>query len=334
MNYIATWFYKESKDEASFYPQGGGKGDSPLLHSIYMQIQVPFFVTFRHFNPDAHLLFFTNLEVSMLPPFLQEAFRRLKVKVITRPYQNRPPKGWYSAWQNQFYIYDIFQEMESRMKTDDCLLVCDADCICIKPLTELFQTTRSMGSALYELQYAPTQVINGTTLKKMEAFYTSCYGKQPSSPIRYYGGEFIALRKDNIQALNQALPSLWEYNLKQTGVENLRLCEEAHVLSLLAERLSFRNSHANRYVKRMWTNPHFRNITSGDEELPVWHLPYEKKRGLYYLYRYFTKLTYTLGDEAEFLRRAQYYNGIPHRSFRKRLKDRITVTIRKLFALC
>ena len=127
---------------------------------------------------------------------------------------------------------------------------------------------------------------------------------------------------------------LWEYNLKQTGVDNLRLCEEAHVLSLLAERLSFRNSHANRYVKRMWTNPHFRNITSGDEELPVWHLPYEKKRGLYYLYRYFTKLTYTLGDEAEFLRRAQYYNGIPHRSSRKRLKDRITVTIRKLFALC
>lgn len=41
-NYIATWFYKENKDEASFYPQGGGRGDSPLLHSIYMQIQVPF----------------------------------------------------------------------------------------------------------------------------------------------------------------------------------------------------------------------------------------------------------------------------------------------------
>ena len=34
MNYIATWFYKESKDEASFYPQGGGKGElsSASLH--------------------------------------------------------------------------------------------------------------------------------------------------------------------------------------------------------------------------------------------------------------------------------------------------------------
>lgn len=40
--YIATWFYKESADEASFYPQAGQRGDSVLTHSIYMQIQVPF----------------------------------------------------------------------------------------------------------------------------------------------------------------------------------------------------------------------------------------------------------------------------------------------------
>ena len=45
-NYIATWGYKESKEDASFYPQAGKRGDSALVHSIYMQIQVPFFTTF------------------------------------------------------------------------------------------------------------------------------------------------------------------------------------------------------------------------------------------------------------------------------------------------
>ena len=50
-NYIATWFYKESKEDASFYPQAGKRGDSALVHSIYMQIQVPFFTTFRHYHP-------------------------------------------------------------------------------------------------------------------------------------------------------------------------------------------------------------------------------------------------------------------------------------------
>ena len=61
-DYIATWFYRESADEASFYPQMGQKGDSALVHSVYMQIQVPFFRTFRHYNPAARLLFFTNLK--------------------------------------------------------------------------------------------------------------------------------------------------------------------------------------------------------------------------------------------------------------------------------
>ena len=34
-NYIATWFYRESHEEASYYPQAGGRGDSALLHSVY-----------------------------------------------------------------------------------------------------------------------------------------------------------------------------------------------------------------------------------------------------------------------------------------------------------
>lgn len=331
MDYIATWFYKESKDEASFYPQAGGKGDSPLLHSVYMQIQVPFFVTFRHFNPNARLLFFTNLETSMLPPFLQEAFRTLEVEVITRPYRNRPPKGWYSAWQNQFYIYDIFQEMEARMQADDSLLICDADCICRTPLAGLFEAVRQTGSALYELHHDPKQHINGTTLEQMEQLYTACYGKRPSAPLYYYGGEFIALRKDKIQELNRAFPKLWQYNISRTAPEAPRLCEEAHVLSLLAEHLSFRNDLANRYMKRMWTNPHFRTVVPGDENFPVWHLPYEKKRGLYYLYRYFTRQGYRLGNEPEFLKRAQAYNGIPHRSLKKACKDRIVTLMQRLF---
>ena len=100
-DYIATWFYRESADEASFYPQMGQKGDSALVHSVYMQIQVPFFRTFRHYNPAARLLFFTNLKREGLPRFLLELFDELSVETVTLPYTRRPPKGWYEAWQNQ-----------------------------------------------------------------------------------------------------------------------------------------------------------------------------------------------------------------------------------------
>ena len=79
MNYIITWFYRESADEASFYPQMGQRGDSALVHSVYMQIQVPFFRTFRHYNPKAWLLFFTNLRREGLPRFLLGLFDELGV---------------------------------------------------------------------------------------------------------------------------------------------------------------------------------------------------------------------------------------------------------------
>ena len=121
MNYIATWFYRESADEASFYPQMGQRGDSALVHSVYMQIQVPFFRTFRHYNPAARLLFFTNLRRDALPRFLLDLFDELGVETVTLPYTRRPPKGWYGAWQNQFYLYDILGWMGGRMKADDAM---------------------------------------------------------------------------------------------------------------------------------------------------------------------------------------------------------------------
>lgn len=92
-DYIATWFYRESADEASFYPQMGQKGDSALVHSVYMQIQVPFFRTFRHYNPAARLLFFTNLKREGLPRFLLELFDELSVETVTLPLYTASAEG-------------------------------------------------------------------------------------------------------------------------------------------------------------------------------------------------------------------------------------------------
>ena len=328
MNYIATWFYRESADEASFYPQMGQRGDSALVHSVYMQIQVPFFRTFRHYNPKARLLFFTNLRREGLPRFLLGLFDELGVETVTLPYERRPPKGWYGAWQNQFYLYDILGWMGGRMKADDALLVCDADCLCRTPLDGLFDEIRKQGSALYEFITDRSATINGITLPEMEAFYTDCYGTPPRSPLAYYGGEFIGLRGDSVCRINEVYAGLWAFNLARADRREPKLNEEAHVLSVLAERLDLRNAVANRYVKRMWTSPQFNNVCPEDERLAVWHLPYEKKRGLYRLFRLLEKQK-GLGDEERFWHRAKELTGVPAVSLRKRLRDRWTTLIGK-----
>lgn len=332
INYIATWFYKESEDEASFYPQLGQKGSSALVHSVYMQIQVPFFTTFRHYNPQARLLFFTNLRKADLPYFLTDLFLRLHVEVITLPYTYRPPKYWYVAWQNQFYLYDILKEMGKRMTEQDTLLISDADCLCRTSLDTLFQHTREDGSALYEFITDRNYSINGITLPQMEALYEACYHEKPAQPLAYYGGEFIALRGDTVCRINEAYPSLWQFNLTYGKEHDHKLNEEAHVLSILAAHLRLRNTTANRYVKRMWTSPQFNNVAAGDEHYPVWHLPYEKKRGLYRLYKLLSKER-GIQDEYSFWRITQYYTGIPFINQRKKIADRIITLKMKLQSL-
>lgn len=331
MNYIATWFYRESADEASFYPQMGQRGDSALVHSVYMQIQVPFFRTFRHYNPAARLLFFTNLRREGLPRFLLGLFDELGVETVTLPYERRPPKGWYGAWQNQFYLYDILGWMGGRMKADDALLVCDADCLCRTPLDGLFDEIRKQGSALYEFITDRSATINGITLPEMEAFYTDCYGTPPRSPLAYYGGEFIGLRGDSVCRINEVYAGLWAFNLARADRREPKLNEEAHVLSVLAERLDLRNAVANRYVKRMWTSPQFNNVCPEDERLAVWHLPYEKKRGLYLLYRLLDRHPDILQQKEDvFWKKAAAYTGVPRTTLTKRLHDLWTTFILKL----
>ena len=98
-----------------------------------------------------------------------------------------------------------------------------------------------------------------TTLEEMETIYISCYGEKPSRPICYYGGEFIALRADLITGVTREFPLLWQHNFNLPP-DVPRLHEEAHMFSLLAERLRFRNNLGNQFTKRMWTGKAYNNV--------------------------------------------------------------------------
>ena len=135
----------------------------------------------------------------------------------------------------------------------------------------------------------------------METIYISCYGEKPSRPICYYGGEFIALRADLITGVTREFPLLWQHNFNLPP-DVPRLHEEAHMFSLLAERLRFRNNLGNQFTKRMWTGKAYNNVCPGDENLPIWHLPSEKKFGLHELYLLFMRdKTIRIGNGAQLI---------------------------------
>lgn len=282
-----------------------------------MQIQVPFFTTFRFYNPQAKLLFFTNLRKEQLPAYLLSLFEKTCAEVVTLPYRCKPPKGWYKAWMNQFYLYDMLQEMGKRMQPDDILIVSDADCLCRKPLDGLFKQVREKGSALYKMDYKRNYILNGTSIEQMEAVYEGCYGEKKT--LNYYGGEFIALNGKAVAMVNKEYPVLWKYNIAQPeGCP--RLHEEAHTFSVLAARLGLCNDTANKYVKRMWTAWRFNNVVQGDEGLAVWHMPAEKKTGLHRLFRLLEREG-GIKDEQRFWKKASAWCGIPHTGLAKYAVD-------------
>lgn len=282
-----------------------------------MQIQVPFFTTFRYYNPNAKLIFFTNLQKIDLPPFLIDLFTAQDVEIKTVPYTCRPPKGWFSSWMNQYYLYDILLEMGRRMSAQDTVIVCDADCLCRKPLAPLFDKVAADGSAFYKMGYPRSYVLNGTSIEQMEAVYRGCYGENKT--LYYYGGEFICLRGDNVARVNAEFPVLSKYNFALPDGA-ARLHEEAHNMSVIAARLGIGNETANGYVKRMWTARQCNNIEPADAELSVWHMPAEKKTGFYRLYCYLQR-TGGITDEAAFWRRASVWVGVPKVSTAKKVAD-------------
>ncbi|UVR65994.1 hypothetical protein NXW26_03880 [Bacteroides faecis] len=228
--------------------------------------------------------------------------------------------------------------MEKRMQADDTLLVCDADCLCMRPLEQLFGDTRKHGSALYDASDRPDLSVNGITLKEMTDIYNDCYGEAKNPEIKeelvhYYGGEFISLRGDVVAQINEAYPALWNYNLERFAANRPKLNEEAHFLSVVATKLHIHNNIANQYVKRLWTYPKYNTVEKGDEQLAVWHLPYEKKRGLYLLYKHFVNHP-AFDDEEAFRKKASAYTGVPTVTLGKRIRDFYTILLLKIKDKC
>ena len=228
----------------------------------------------------------------------------------------------------------------------------------MRPLEQLFSDTRKYGSALYDASDRPDLSVNGITLKEMTDIYNDCYVEKEKEAtkkteaekeeaeqqdtknettrtelVHYYGGEFISLRGDVVARINEAYPALWNYNLERFAANQPKLNEEAHFLSVVATRLNIHNNIANQYVKRLWTYPKYNTVEKGDEQLAVWHLPYEKKRGLYLLYKHFVNHP-TFDDEEAFRKKASAYTGVPTVTFGKRIRDFVTILSLKIKDKC
>ena len=281
---IITWFVADDAANATWFPQVGGRSDAPAAQATYWRCTVAFFASSLALNRGARHLFYTNTRVPMIDGVdLAALFARWEIEVVTLPITYRLPRDAVSSWGNQFYIFDILDNLAQR---DDLAraIVLDSDCVWRQPVGALATAIDAHGALTYELdfaEHAEHEAINGLSRQGMARFLAR-HGGAERDATPYFGGEIYAARREVTQAIAARAKTLWP-ELLAGAADAPR--EEAHLLSIIYALEGIAPGTANGFIRRMWTTFHHHNLAPTDRDLTIWHLPAEKKTGFADLFR-------------------------------------------------
>ncbi|MDE2412424.1 MAG: hypothetical protein KGM18_11680, partial [Sphingomonadales bacterium] len=97
---------------------------------------------------------------------------------------------------------------------------------------------------------------------------------------------------------------------------------EEHVFSIAFALIDEEVRDASHVIKRIWTSPIHSTAQPGDENLPLWHLPAEKRYGLADLYRWLARQGFPTDLPPDLFRaKAMFLCAVPHKSALKWLRD-------------
>lgn len=140
-------------------------------------------------------------------------------------------------------------------------MILDSDCIFRKPIDNIFLDIEKNGIITYDNKYENSHIINGISTEQMRNLYKTYYDTfNDIDDLLYKGGEFIGINSSLIIDLLDKFELLWNINNEQYKENKLKLNDEAHFLSFLYYKMGYKNSHANKYIKRMWITIHDDNI--------------------------------------------------------------------------
>ncbi|HEX8314193.1 MAG TPA: hypothetical protein VF609_04340 [Flavisolibacter sp.] len=327
MNYICTWLCADEKGEESLFPQTGQLSSSQSHQDIYWRCLLLFYMTSKRFNKTEKHLLFTN--VKKLPVVdgrsMEMLLNELDVDVVFTDFKYKTPKGYYGAFQNQFYEFSILEHIAKNSSAlNDLYLVVDSDCIFLKPALSLFNEAAATGFISFEDEVKPDYVINGLSRSDLKALYEELMEVKLTEMPSYHLGEFLLCSVKNIKQFYADFTELWPQLLQRYAAGKKKFNEEAHTLSYLYFRNGFRAAKSNPYMRRIWTNPLFyREVRPTDIHLTLWHLPAEKTFGLRTLYDVFMNETNNFGfdiSHERYTSLVQRELGVPHLTLGRKMK--------------
>ena len=318
---LATGFVVDRPGEGSVFPSAGGNSADPKVQAIYWRCIAVLFASARITNPALPLALFTNA----VPPKvdgidLGRLFDRLEVQVRHVPLTARLDQSKTPMWGNVLYFLDILESVAASAQANQHFALLDSDVVVTAPLDPLFDRLDDCDFIGYAVDTPIDTLVNGMTSREMAAVATASDGILRDT-VTHFGGELFATSSAAWRREGPRFGELFARAARDTG-DAAAIRTEEHLWSIVLAQLGDRVMLGNDILKRIWTSPRYRTAEPGDQNLPLWHLPAEKRFGFVDLFRDLARKGFPAEmDPAEFKAMALARFGLPRPSPAKVLRD-------------
>ncbi|NOU03765.1 MAG: hypothetical protein HOO94_08985 [Novosphingobium sp.] len=326
---LATGFVVDRPEEGTLFPSAGGNSGSPQVQAIYWRCLTALFASARITNPNQRLALFTNADPPQLGGIdIGTVLARYGVELHRVSLTTRLAAGRGAAWGNVLYFFDILAALEHE-RADLRFALVDSDVLVTAALDPLFVLLDGADYAGYVVDTGPDEAINGLTRRRLAGVVEALTGRG-AAPVAHFGGELFAAELATWRRDRAVFADLLDQAQRGEGpAADLRT--EEHIWSVAFAMLGVPVADAQQAIKRIWTSPRFSNAAPGDERLPLWHLPAEKRYGLHDLFRHLARRGFPVAMEpGEFQALAVRLCGVPRKPLTKVVHDGLRQVAAKL----
>ena len=280
--------------DAGIYPSAGVYAER---RNIYWRTIAVLCASIRRSSvSDLNIIVCTNEPPSSeISPKLNE----LGVSFISPAFSFKAPEGMAPLFSGAFYLFDCMNYCRENLSGDDIFMFVDPDCLVTKSFGVIREYCDQWPLIGYELDIDNNRSVNGCSRIDLLAFMNTMEDNHNSQPPTYFGGEFFVATGEALPDICSIIETIWKINKANFESGRIFLKTEEHVLSVALALIPNRVGTGNAIIKRMWTRPSYRNVSSTDREFLIWHLPAEKRYGfqkLFYLIQLDTKELTSLSD--------------------------------------
>ena len=252
--------------------------------SIYFRCILVCFATFRHFEPEATLVLYTNKPVAN--EFANQ-FQNLRIDIRIIPFTFNPPNIIGDKFRGCFYLFDAIKNSTATT------LFIDPDIVAINGISQV-ESVCGNRYGIFKLDFNENTFVNGITLGTATRIFNRYHGNTSQFATEkksgHLGGEILYIPYSRLNEINEKISNFWAWNLNEALSERDYLTTEEHILTQIIN--DNESEKLNSFISRIWTTKKFTKHQGNDGEinnLLLWHLPAEKSRGFIKLYSQLNK---------------------------------------------